>query len=62
VTVFVLHARGRGPPRLLKFLDDAHRLGILREAGPVYRFRHAKPQDRLARSREVVGSHPHTPV
>ncbi|MEV6620354.1 NACHT domain-containing protein [Amycolatopsis sp. NPDC051106] len=62
VTVFVLHARGRGPLRLLKFLDDAHRLGILREAGPVYQFRHAKLQDRLARSREVVGSHPHTPV
>ena len=29
--------------------DDAHRLGILREAGPVYQFRHAKLHDHLAR-------------
>ncbi|MCS7482946.1 NACHT domain-containing protein [Umezawaea endophytica] len=50
VTVVVLRARGRVPLRLLKFLDDTHRLGILRAAGPVYQFRHAKLQDRLAQS------------
>ncbi|HWO62418.1 MAG TPA: NACHT domain-containing protein [Umezawaea sp.] len=48
VTVAVLRAQGRVPLRLLNFLDDAHRLGILRAAGPVYQFRHAKLQDRLA--------------
>jgi hypothetical protein len=48
VTVVVLRTQRRVPLRLMKFLDDAHRLGILREAGPVYQFRHAKLQDRLA--------------
>lgn len=48
VTVPVLCARQQIPLRLLSFLDDAHRLGILRQTGPVYQFRHAKLQDRLA--------------
>jgi hypothetical protein len=48
VTVLVLSAQHRLPLRLLKFLDDAHRLGILRETGPVYQFRHAELHDRLA--------------
>lgn len=48
VTVLVLGVRGRIPLRLLAFLDDAHRLGVLRRAGPVYQFRHAELQDRLA--------------
>ncbi|MEW2360219.1 NACHT domain-containing protein [Spirillospora sp. NPDC029432] len=34
--------RGRLPWRLLAFLEDAHRLGLLRRAGPVYQFRHAR--------------------
>jgi NACHT domain-containing protein len=50
VTVAVLRAQHRVPLRLLTFLDDAHRLGLLRAAGPVYQFRHAKLQDRLART------------
>jgi hypothetical protein len=50
VNVAVLRAQGRIPLRLLTFLDDAHRLGILRQAGPVYQFRHAKLQDRLTQA------------
>jgi hypothetical protein len=50
VTVSVLRARQQTPLRLLNFLDDAHRLGILRQVGPVYQFRHAKLQDRLAQT------------
>jgi hypothetical protein len=50
MTVAILRRRRRVPLRLLTFLDDAHRLGILREAGPVYQFRHATLQDRLARA------------
>ncbi|MEV4054319.1 NACHT domain-containing protein [Amycolatopsis sp. NPDC049688] len=50
VNVSVLCIKGHVPARLLAFLDDAHRLGILREAGPVYQFRHAKLQDRLAQT------------
>lgn len=37
----VLAARGCLPLRLSLFLDDAHRLGILRQSGAVYQFRHA---------------------
>jgi hypothetical protein len=48
VTMAALRGRKRIPLRLLRFLDDAHRLGILRQTGPVYQFRHAKLQDRLA--------------
>ncbi|GAA3862618.1 BTAD domain-containing putative transcriptional regulator [Saccharothrix violaceirubra] len=40
---------GRTPARLTRFLDDAHRRGVLRQVGAVYQFRHARLQDRLAR-------------
>ncbi|WP_435603570.1 NACHT domain-containing protein [Streptomyces sp. bgisy130] len=43
-----LALRGRLPFRLQAFLHDAHRLGILRQAGPAYQFRHALLQDHLA--------------
>jgi hypothetical protein len=36
------------PWRLMDFLEDAHRLGLLRQVGPVYQFRHADLQDHLA--------------
>ncbi|WP_181799514.1 NACHT domain-containing protein [Kitasatospora acidiphila] len=39
---------GRLPLRLSAFLADAHRLGILRQVGPVYEFRHARLRERLA--------------
>lgn len=42
-------ARGRMPRDLMAFLDDAHRLGLLRAVGTVYQFRHAEFQDHLAR-------------
>lgn len=50
-----LAARGRLPWRLQRFLDDAHRLGILRQVGPVHQFRHARLQERLARAVHVPG-------
>ncbi|HEY3711568.1 MAG TPA: BTAD domain-containing putative transcriptional regulator [Amycolatopsis sp.] len=43
-----LAATGRLPWRLMHFLDDAHRRGVLRQAGGVYQFRHARLQERLA--------------
>ena len=52
VTVSVLRARQQIPLRLLSFLDDTHRLGILRQTGSVYQFRHAKLQDRLAQKQK----------
>ncbi|HEX7302629.1 XRE family transcriptional regulator [Lentzea sp.] len=42
---------GRLPWRLPDFLDDAYRRGVLRRAGAVYQFRHARLQEHFARSR-----------
>jgi hypothetical protein len=39
---------GRLPWRLMAFLADAHQRGVLRQAGAVYQFRHARLQDHLA--------------
>lgn len=49
-----LGARRRLPFRLMGFLDDAYRLGLLRIVGPVYQFRHAALQDHLAPPNEVT--------
>ncbi|MFC4032302.1 BTAD domain-containing putative transcriptional regulator [Streptomyces polygonati] len=43
-----LALRGRTPLRLMLFLEDAHRRGVLRRTGAVYQFRHARLQRRLA--------------
>ncbi len=32
----------------MPFLDECHRLGLLRAVGPVYQFRHAEFHDYLA--------------
>ncbi|MGX7763566.1 NACHT domain-containing protein [Streptomyces angustmyceticus] len=39
---------GRLPWAVIAFLDDAHQRGVLRRAGAVYQFRHARLQDHLA--------------
>ncbi|MFD8820348.1 hypothetical protein ACFV23_54940, partial [Streptomyces sp. NPDC059627] len=39
------------PLRVAAFLEDAHRSGVLRQAGPVYQFRHARLQRHLALAR-----------
>lgn len=39
------------PHPLMAFLVDAHDQGLLRSVGPLYQFRHATLQDRLARGR-----------
>jgi hypothetical protein len=47
-----LALRGDQPWRLMRFLDDAHRRGVLRQSGAMYQFRHARVQDHLtSRSR-----------
>jgi hypothetical protein len=45
---FWLPLTGRLPWRIMEFLGDAHRRGVLRQAGGVYQFRHARLQDHLA--------------
>jgi hypothetical protein len=36
------------PLRLIRFLEDARERNVLRTVGPIYQFRHARLQDRLA--------------
>jgi hypothetical protein len=48
LTFAQLTLRFRTPMRLLRFLDDARERNVLRTVGPVYQFRHARLQDRLA--------------
>jgi hypothetical protein len=45
-----LAAAGKLPFRLMDFLDDAYRLGLLRTTGPAYQFRHAEFHDHLIRT------------
>ncbi|MGH3392471.1 MAG: hypothetical protein ACRDOO_26685 [Actinomadura sp.] len=47
VATYRLARRRMLPRRLMPFLDDMHRLGLLRAVGPIYQFRHAELQDRL---------------
>lgn len=49
-----LRRRGESSARLLDFLEDAHAREVLRSVGPVYQFRHARLQDRLAGVGEEV--------
>ena len=43
-----LSLAGHTPLRLMRFLEDAYARNVLRTVGPVYQFRHASLQDRLA--------------
>ncbi len=56
ITSLWLRARRRLPLRLMGFLDDAYRLGLLRIVGPVYQFRHAVLQDHLAPPAESMAA------
>ncbi|MER5384272.1 hypothetical protein ABT040_29040 [Streptomyces sp. NPDC002688] len=49
LTAVQLSVREGTPLRLMAFLDDAHRRGLLRASGPAYEFRHVRLQERLAR-------------
>lgn len=44
---------GRLPLRLMRFLGDMHRLGVLRAVGPFYQFRHAVLRDHLTTTTET---------
>ncbi|QIK09122.1 NACHT domain-containing protein [Streptomyces sp. ID38640] len=46
---------GRLPWAVSAFLRDAHRRGVLRQAGAVYQFRHARLQEHLARGSRTAG-------
>ena len=55
-----LAAHRQLPWSLMPFLDDAHRRGVLRQAGTVYQFRHIELQHRLA-NRPSESVQPGTP-
>jgi hypothetical protein len=50
-----LARRWRTPLRIMRLLEDAHQRGVLRTIGPVYQFRHARLQDRLAEEVLAIG-------
>jgi hypothetical protein len=45
-----LRQAARTPLRMMRFLEEARSLQVLRAVGPEYQFRHARLQDRLARA------------
>jgi hypothetical protein len=49
---------GRLPWALLGFLDDAYQRGVLRQAGAVYQFRHARLQRHLSQARQPSATGP----
>ncbi|MFJ9407300.1 helix-turn-helix domain-containing protein [Streptomyces sp. NPDC101393] len=52
---FWLPLTGRLPWAVVPFLEDAYRRGVLRQAGAVYQFRHARLQHHLARAYRSPG-------
>lgn len=56
IAVLRLAILRRLPRRLMPFLNDAHRLGLLRAVGPIYQFRHAELHDYLAAADEDTRS------
>ncbi|MFD9904636.1 hypothetical protein [Streptomyces sp. NPDC059063] len=50
-----LAMRGKTPWNLMAFLQDAHRRGVLRQAGAVYQFRHLDLQHHLTRQPAPYG-------
>jgi hypothetical protein len=52
-----LALRGHLPWRLMRFLNDAHRRGVLRQSGAVYQFRHATLRDHLANTTWTINNH-----
>jgi hypothetical protein len=48
VALAMLARRSKLPVKLMRFLDDAYRRGVLRQAGAIYQFRHARLQEHLA--------------
>ncbi|MFD5573507.1 NACHT domain-containing protein [Streptomyces cadmiisoli] len=50
-----LAVTGRAPWRLMRFLEEAHRRGVLRQSGAHYEFRHLRLQQRLAEDAGASG-------
>ena len=55
ITKFWLAMRRQIAWPLMGFLDDAHRRGVLRQAGAIYQFRHTEMQHHLANRDDFLG-------
>jgi hypothetical protein len=55
LTFVQLARRWNTPIRIMRLLEDAHHRSVLRTIGPVYQFRHARLQDRLAHQMLAIG-------
>jgi hypothetical protein len=53
--------RWKTPVLLMRFLEDARSRDVLRTVGPVYQFRHARLQDRLASEQPATRHNPSEP-
>jgi MFS family permease len=62
LTFAQLAMRWHTPVRLLRFLDDARERDVLRTVGPIYQFRHARLQDRLAQQATPNEPRPDVPI
>ena len=62
LTFVQLATRWHTPIRLMRFLEDARSRNVLRTVGPVYQFRHARLQDRLADQESATGTTAASPV
>lgn len=52
----LLAATGQLPWRTMRFLEDAHRRGVLRQSGGSYQFRHTRLRERLADGASYQGT------
>jgi hypothetical protein len=52
----LLAATGQLPWRTMRFLEDAHRRGVLRQSGAAYQFRHSRLRERLASGASYQGT------
>ena len=52
----LLAATGQLPWRTMRFLEDAHRRGVLRQSGASYQFRHSRLRERLADGASYQGT------
>jgi hypothetical protein len=52
----LLAATGQLPWRTMRFLEDAHRRGVLRQSGAAYQFRHSRLRERLADGASYQGT------
>jgi hypothetical protein len=58
LSVLRLASRGVLPLRAMGFLEDAHRLGLLRAEGPFYQFRHVELQKHLSAAHRADSGNP----